>query len=554
MALARLPSRVMARGGGTATWNTPVQIVVVALAYYLSAKLGLQLALVGDIVTPLWPPTGVAIVALAAFGLRVAPAIALAALAVNLPIASSAGVAAVIAVGNTLAPVAGATLLRRLRFDAGIQRLRDAIVLVGVALVSMTISASVGTAAVNWGEDASTVWDTWWVWWAGDAMGVLIVAPFLWSLWRARLGPVDWSRVAEAAALYGVLFVAAVVTAPTEDALFFVVLPLIAWIGWRFQQLGAAPAGLIVSTVVILAAVDDRGVFADDALLDQMLVLQIFNASVALASFVFAAAFIERRQFLESLYERERRVAEMLQRSMLPEHLPDIAGITVAARYIPASDDAVVGGDWYDIMRFSDGTLGLVIGDVVGHGVDAAAAMAQLRAGVRAYSLARTDPARTLAAVNRMSADLHPGMVATLLYAELDPRSGRLQFASAGHLPPLLADRTGRAEYLEGGLGVPIGVADDFETDVVTHCVEPGSTLVLFTDGICERRGEAMDDSLDRFRQLVTRVAAPPAQRVDADAICAGIVAGADVGQAVDDVALLVLRVDGIDGIDGAER
>jgi len=136
------------------------KLVVVAVAYYVSARLGLRLALVDHIVTPLWPPTGVAVVALTTIGFGMWPAIAVAAFAVNVSLADSASTAVLIAVGNTLAPVAAAMLLRRLAFDHRLERLRDAVVLVGVALASMAISASIGTAAVSTSESVRFL-DTW---------------------------------------------------------------------------------------------------------------------------------------------------------------------------------------------------------------------------------------------------------------------------------------------------------------------------------------------------------------------------------------------------------
>ena len=515
-----------------------LRLVALGLAYYVSARLGLRLALVDDIVTPLWPPTGVAVVGLSMLGFAAWPAVAVAAFAVNVSLASSPLVAAGIAVGNTLAPLAAAALLRRADFDARLERLRDAVVLVAVALVSMMMSASVGTASVAAGG-ASLDWgETWWVWWAGDAMGVLIVAPVLWSLARVRRSPPDWSRATEAALLFAALILGSLAAAGSEDGLFFVMLPLVAWVAWRFQQLGAAPAGLIVSTIVILAAVDDRGVFAGDPLHQQMVVLQTFNASVALTSFVFAAAFTERRHILESLYHRERAIAETFQRSMLPDVLPDAPGVVMCGRYIPSSRDALVGGDWYDVIQFADGRLGLVIGDIVGHGVAAASAMAQLRAGVRAHALARQDPGATVAAVNQMSLGLQPDMLATLLYAELDPESHELRFASAGHPLPLLVSRDGQATYLTGGLSPPIGVESAVSPSLATHPVPTLSTLVFFTDGLVERRGEALTIGLERLRTTAGRVS--PGEPVAV--ICERILDGADVADAMDDIALLVVR------------
>ena len=373
-------------------WSFATRLGVVFVAYYLSARLGLRLALVDEIVTPLWPPTGVAVVALFGFGLSMWPAVALAALAVNFGLTDSPATAMGIAVGNTIAPVVASLLLRRLDFDHLLERFRDAIVLVGVALASMTISAAIGTASVEAAGATGRVIDTFWVWWAGDAMGVLIVAPVLWS--APRLGRLvrDVRSTIECIVLFTGLAAVAYMASTANESYLFLIHPLLVGIAWRFQQAGAGPAGLLASSIVIINAANGEGRFANDPILTQMMVLQAFNSSVALTSFVFASAVTERRAVLESLYQREHALAVSLQRSLLPRGLPEIPGVRLAARYLPSSRDAEVGGDWYDVIELDAQGVGLVVGDVTGHGIEAAAAMAQLRVGVRVAALAGDGP------------------------------------------------------------------------------------------------------------------------------------------------------------------
>src|SRR5258708_31376922 len=169
-----------------------LQVVAVALAYWFAARLSLELALVRGQVTPIWPPTGIALVAILVFGRWVWPAIFAGALAVNLPIGPSPLGAAFIATGNTLAPLVAAELLRRVGFRLELDRLRDAAAIIGLgALVGMTISASIGTSVlvVFHAVPPSGFWPTWAVWWTGDAMGVLLVGPFLLSLLRRSPDP-----------------------------------------------------------------------------------------------------------------------------------------------------------------------------------------------------------------------------------------------------------------------------------------------------------------------------------------------------------------------------
>src|SRR5919201_2083380 len=178
-----------------------VQLALVALAYAVAARLSLNLALVHGQVTPIWPPTGIALVAFLVIGRRVWPAIGLAAFAVNLPIGPSPLGAALIAVGNTVAPLIAAEVLRRVGFHRELDRLRDALAIIFIgALSGMAISATVGSSVLmlSGAVGPEQFWPTWAVWWTGDAMGVLLVAPFLFSLIpRPEIRPLTWPQALE---------------------------------------------------------------------------------------------------------------------------------------------------------------------------------------------------------------------------------------------------------------------------------------------------------------------------------------------------------------------
>jgi serine phosphatase RsbU (regulator of sigma subunit)/integral membrane sensor domain MASE1/anti-sigma regulatory factor (Ser/Thr protein kinase) len=533
-----------------------LELIAVAAVYYVAAQLGLRLALVDNDVTPLWPPTGVAVVALLACGYRIWPAIAVAAFAVNVPISPDVGACFLIAAGNTLAPVAGVALLQRAGFDAGLRRVRDALAIVFLgALAAMVISATIGslTLLLTDGIDADHFLETWSVWWAGDAMGVLIVAPFLWALrplwppwpaqWATRLRRLRWERVLEAAALFAALITAAVVAVHSEEPLLFLVLPLLGWIAWRFQQRGAAPAALIASVIVTAAAAHDSGPFAGESLLSQMIVLQSFNASVAFTSLLFASAVAERQELVAreqltqlELYQREHLVAGTLQRSLLPDRMPEALGLEVAARYIPATRDVYVGGDWYDIIPLSEGRLGLVIGDVAGHGVSAAATMGQIRMALRAYALDELAPDQALTRLNRLMRELQPGAMATVLYGHLDPATRNFVFANAGHPPPLLIRGPHDANYVEDGRSAPVGVTRNTEFRAASLWFDPGAWLLLYTDGLVERRTASFDDRL----ALLQRAAGEAPD--DLEAVCDHVVSTLLEEGPADDVALLAVR------------
>jgi signal transduction histidine kinase len=294
------------------------QLTALALVYGFAAQLSLRLAIVPQ-VTPIWPPTGIAVVALFLFGRRLWPAIFIGAFLVNVPISPTVLVAAIIGVGNVAAPLAVVLLLERANFRPELDRLRDAVVLVGAALGGMLISATGGafTLAVAGGTGGQGFFPTWSVWWAGDAMGVLIVAPLLFGIRSLhRPAAVTWQRSAEAFLLLAVLSVGTHAVFVSHLRVVYLVFPLLIWAAWRFGLPGAATAALIVSTTAIWAAESGTGPFLHENLFQRMATLQIFNACVAFASFVAAAIVAERqrsRQQLEQALEVERQAGERLR-------------------------------------------------------------------------------------------------------------------------------------------------------------------------------------------------------------------------------------------------
>lgn len=296
-----------------------VQVAALALVYGVAAQLSLRLALVHGQVTPIWPPTGIAVAALFLLGRRFWPAIAIGAFLVNAPLSSSLLVAACIAAGNTLAPLVAVFVLDRMGFRPELDRLRDAVALVAAALGSTLVSATGGavTLMASGGLAHTGFWPTWSVWWAGDAMGVLIVAPVLFSLRLLHLPhSVDWRRTAEGFLLFAATILVSRAVFVSHLRVQYLVFPFLVWAAWRFGLPGAATAALIVSATAIWAAENATGPFAHEDLFQKMATLQIFNAGVAFASFVVAAMVAERqhgRQQLELALDVERKAGERLR-------------------------------------------------------------------------------------------------------------------------------------------------------------------------------------------------------------------------------------------------
>ncbi|HEU4797671.1 MAG TPA: SpoIIE family protein phosphatase, partial [bacterium] len=235
------------------------------------------------------------------------------------------------------------------------------------------------------------------------------------------------------------------------------------------------------------------------------------------------------------LYRRERSIAETLQRSLLRKHLPEFPGMAIASRYLPARQEAEVGGDWYDALALPDGRVGLVMGDVAGRGIQAAAVMGQLQNAVRAYAMEGHAPAVILERVTRLM-DLRE--MATLLYLVFDPPTWTVQYANAGHLPPMVISPDGKASLLLEGGSPPIGSAGEVLFKEERVSIAPGSTIVLYTDGLVEVRGEPIDQGLDR---LVRAASGQPPDQPEAllDHVLSTML-GREAG--ADDVALLALH------------
>lgn len=295
--------------------STALQIVAVAAAYYVAAKIGLELAVVRGQVTPFWPPTGIALAALLLWGPRTWPGIALGAFLVNAPIGPSVFTAAVIALGNTMAPVVAYLLLTRTDFRPQLDRVTDALRLVFFgALASSLVSASIGTMALLASNalPARDFWVTWSVWWTGDAMGLLLVAPLLLTFSTSRWPAPRLLWWLEAAAvLLGCVGLAAA-TALGQLPFLFYMLPLAVWAAVRFRHLGATPCALIVSTGTIIAASRHVGPFQDVDTLATMAALQAFNGTVALTCLLLAAVMAERDRTYREIRNAVAQVSAVL--------------------------------------------------------------------------------------------------------------------------------------------------------------------------------------------------------------------------------------------------
>ncbi|MGW6393479.1 SpoIIE family protein phosphatase [Streptomyces sp. NPDC055103] len=202
-------------------------------------------------------------------------------------------------------------------------------------------------------------------------------------------------------------------------------------------------------------------------------------------------------------YDTESAVARGLQNALLPHRLPVRAGVETVGRYLPGTEGMDVGGDWYDVIEAGHDRLALVIGDVQGHGVAAAATMGQLRSAVRAFALGGHRPQDVMRGTNRLLIDLDPGQFASCCYVLLHPGTGEMRAVRAGHPQPLLLRPDGNAELVELAGGVVLGVDSRVSYPVTRLRLAPGSVLALFTDGLVERPGTDIDEGIERLRRAL---------------------------------------------------
>lgn len=240
------------------------------------------------------------------------------------------------------------------------------------------------------------------------------------------------------------------------------------------------------------------------------------------------------------VHEHERRIAQELQRSLLPKRLPPVPGVALAARYLPGENGTTVGGDWYDALALPGGLVGVAIGDVVGRGIEAAATMGQMRSALRVILMEADDSGTMAERLNRFALGLGDCVLTTVVLAVFEPRTGLLRYTNGGHPPPLLVDADGAARYLDDAPSPPMGVMETPGYQQHTLQLEPGSTLLLYTDGLVERSTEVLDIGLARLRDAAQAAGAG----ADVEALCERVIGelvGTE-GAQVDDVTMIALH------------
>lgn len=489
--------------------STPGPLVALAIgaAYLALAQYAIWLNDPVNAGAGYWPANGITLVALLLLPTRrwgwVIGAVAAAEVGGDAlhgyPLVASAWWAA----GNVVEPVVATILLRRFGHGGRLAPMPDLVRFLGSAVVVAPLAgAAIGSIGTS-SEYGVTQLDVLLKWWAGDGLGVLVVAPLLLCFRERPIPGRSWVEAAALAVSFAVVapFAFRGWSSTWDVVLPYLIFPLVMWASVRFGIRGAAIVGFGVAELANLATALGYGPFLLVAGPDHAItVLQIFLGT-ALAAGLVIATLVNDALERTRLFERQRSVAEALQVAVLPDSLPAVPGLALAARYVPASSDAAihVGGDWYDVFELPGGATALVVGDVAGHDLDAAVVMGHLRNGLRSLLRELEDPGAVMAALDRQLAATADGVLATAVIATY--RDGELWWANAGH-PPLLVASGASVRYLDDAADAMIGVG---QGSYATHrtLLEAGDVLVGFTDGLVEHRGWSLDEAFTNLAALV---------------------------------------------------
>ena len=505
--------------------------------YFASAKLGLKLAFSNESVTAVWPPTGIALAALVLWGRSLWPGVLLGAFLANVTTDVPVYTAAGIAVGNTLEAAVGATLLQRFGFRPSLPRLRDifALVLLG-AFLSTAVSATIGVASLSLGDSLSGgALSAWRVWWVGDMGGDLLVASLIFVLvthWPYRDLP---GTAAEALALVAALVGIGLVVFTHGAPAAYLTFPIIVWAALRYLQPGAILAAAVLATLAVAFTANDSGPFVRPSQDDSLLLAQGFSAVVGLTGLILATVTSQRRR----AERRAQHLAHDLQAELLPPQLPEIPQFDTAGWYRAGMQGQEVGGDFYDVFETNPGRWVAVIGDVCGKGPESASLTALARYTLRAVGEQARGPSEALQALNAAILEQrsdHRFMTAILVQLDLNNGDHDVALSNGGHPPPLLVRAGGEVEEVAGEGGALLGIYSDPE--LVDQRLEllPGDSLIMFTDGLTDRRG---DDHRGLIRDLLRATAGTSASETAARL---GQLVLSDNGKPADDVAVVVLR------------
>lgn len=458
------------------------------------------------------------------------------------------------AIANTVEPLVGASIVTAACGSLDLARSRHLMWFsFGAVLFGPALGASFGATAdrVFAGDAFLTTFGQWWL---GDALGVILVAGAIlaWGSSRDRRALISLGGIGLVA---GAMALTVAIFRLTDLPLIFSVLIGVVVAGVVFGVRAVAVTSLAVAlTIAVMVATDPGVLILGMTPVSALVLIKLQIAIFTLAGLLIAAESHERelavgdaaRSALEAkTHEQERRreqeLGKRVQRGLLPDRLIARRGVDIAARYEAAGDSLEVGGDWYDTIQLDESRVGLVVGDIVGHGIESMISMGRLRTALAALALHNDDPATLLTELDEFAGGPDGTKFATVFYAIIDFGNQLIQYASAGHPPGLMLDPSGHPTWLDQGQGEPLTGTSALRRRASIR-FEPGSSVILYSDGLIERRGESLSDGMRRLESLAAQLADRPANAM-CNELFEGLTAQTDE---VDDAVVLVTRI-GVD-------
>jgi serine phosphatase RsbU (regulator of sigma subunit)/integral membrane sensor domain MASE1/anti-sigma regulatory factor (Ser/Thr protein kinase) len=531
--------------------------LLVAVAYGVGSRLAFLLIESSGLQGVFFIPAGITVAIMIRLPRRLWGVVLLAAgiteLTMDLVGGYSVGQSIGFAVANIAEPFVGAAIVTDRCGPLDLARRRHVLwFTLGAVLAGPALGAALGagTDFLAAGDDFGMTFAQWWL---GDALGVVLVggAILAWGSSPDRMPIISgWGATLLG---FSILATIAILTL-TDLPLIFLVLVLVVLAGALFGPRATSMTSLSVAiTVGIVLALDSGDLISGMDPGSALLIIKLQIGTFALAGLAVAAEAHEREiavervaharvetELLERERQREHDLAVQVQRGLLPDRHVDRPGFDIAARHETAEQLLEVGGDWYDVISLPAGRFGLVVGDIVGHGIRAMTSMGRLRTALSALAMHADDPASALIQVDEFVGGPDGTQYATVFYAIVDPAAKSIRYASAGHPPALLIGAEGEVTWLDSGQSEPLSGAPNVTRKSASAGLTEGVILILYTDGLIERRGESLNVGLARLGDEASALRGRQARD-----ICEGLIArlAADGGRE-DDVVVLTVKAD----------
>ena len=455
------------------------------------------------------------------------------------------------ALGNTMEPLLGAAIVTATCGLVDLARRRHVYwYTVGAVLCGPALGAAViGATAAIFGR--SEFWTVFGLIWLGDALGVVIVGSVILA-WGSSPDRRALASPSGVALVVGSVMLTVIVLTTTDLPVAFSVMVGVVLAGAFFGVRAVTMTSLAISLTLGVLLTTDPGDLIIGLTQGEALVLLKLQVGVFSVSGLLIAAEANERelavarastaaieaQALDRARRREHDLATRVQRGLLPDRPLKHPGAQLSAHYEAASELFEVGGDWYDSFALSDGRVGLVVGDIMGHGIDAMTSMGRLRTALGALALRSSDPATVLTDLDEFVGGPDGTEFTTVFYAIVDLESMSVTYSSAGHPHALLMTEAGAATWLDQGQSEPLTGDRTIERRSAALDFEPGAVLILYSDGLVERRGESLQEGMERLRQSALELA-----HHDAEEICRRLFSLFDSGDTRnDDVVVLVMK------------